>query len=169
MKGELGILLTLMIQATLLTFCMAQEVDNGNALAKQDEHSWADAPAELHFRGVIRPYRRIVLRSPIDSQVLQVTSQTGQEVAPETVLVQLDTQAMEREVHLAQTQLAKIRADLKACELGLKQLDRSANQLREGREEIEQRLAFARRTQPPLGYPGRVVKNESNVMRSPHA
>ena len=163
MKGRLGILLALVLHATLLTFCVAQEMDNGHALAKQNEHSHA----ELHFRGVIRPYRHIVLRSPIDSQVLQVASQTGQEVAPETVLIQLDTQTMEREVHLAQTQLAKIRADLKACELGLEQIDRATSQLREGKKEVEQRLVFARRTQPPLGYPGRVVENESNVMRSP--
>ena len=167
MKSTSHLLLALVLHAALSVLVVAQEASDGGDLAESSSRQLADSDSELRFRGVIRPYRRIVLRSPVDAQVLQVAADVGQEVAAETVLVQLDTQALEREVGLAQSQLEKVRAELKACGLGLEQIDRSFDQLREGREEAEERLVFVSRPQPPPGYPGRVVNSRSDVMRSP--
>lgn len=164
MTGAIRTFLALTVLAALFTFCVAQEAA-GSDLA--EENSLTDDSATLHIRGVIRPYRRIVVRSPFNSHVLQVGVQVGQEVTAETVLVQLDSQRQEREVHLAKTQLEKIRAELKACELGLKQIARSSDQLEEGRQEAVLRLEFAHRPQPPPGYLGRVVDSEIDIIRSP--
>lgn len=167
MKATTHILFALVVHSALSVLVIAQEASDGGDLAEAGNRQLADNASELRFRGVIRPYRRIVLRSPVDSQVLQLAADVGQEVAAKTVLIQLDTQALEREVRLAQSQLEKVRAELKACGLGLEQIDRSFDQLREGRGEAEERLAFVRRPQPPPGYPGRVVNSRSDVMRSP--
>ncbi len=167
MKMTTHMLLALVLHTALLSLCIAQETNDGAVLAEPGDRYLADNSAELRFRGVIRPYRRVILRSPVDSRVLQIDTAVGQEVAAETVLIRLDTEALEQDVRLAQSQLEKVRAELKACGLGLEQIDRSSDQLREGREEAEQRLAFVRRPQPPPGYPGRVVNRRSDVMRSP--
>ena len=161
------ILLALTIQMAAISLCSAQAADDRSRAEERNEPTLADNSAELHFRGVIRPYRRVVLRSPIDSQVLQLSAQVGQAVTAESILVQLDTKSLESELRLAEEQLEKVRAELKVCQAGLKQMDRSSDQLREGRQEVEQRLDFARRPQSPPGYPGRVVNGTSDVMGSP--
>lgn len=160
MTRAIRILLTVMVHAILLTSCIAQEAGKSDRAASGDS-------AVLHLRGVIRPYRRIVIRSSIDSRVLQVGFQVGQEVTADTELVQLDLQQLEREVRLAKEQLEKVRAELKACKLGLEQIDRSSDQLRDGRHEVELRLEFTRRPQPPPAFLGRVVDRENDIMRSP--
>jgi len=166
-RGTIWTLIALAILATSVISCVAQDVGGGIEPAAESERTLTDDSAGLHFRGVIRPYRRIVLRSPIDARVLQVSAETGQAVTDGTVLVQLDTGSVEREVRLAEEQLKKIHAELKACELGLKQIDRTAEKLRDGRKEAEQRLEFASRAQTPPGFPGRVVEGNSEVMGSP--
>lgn len=166
-KTASHLLLALFLYSALSVLGFAQEARDGSELVESGNRPLVDSSSELRFRGVIRPYRRIVFRSPVDAQVLQIAADVGQEVSAETILVQLDTRALEREVRLAQSQLEKVRAELKACGLGLEQIDRSFDQLREGREEAEERLAFVSRPQPPPGYLGRVVNSRSDVMRSP--
>ena len=164
MTTTIHIVLALMMHAALVTFCFSQEADRSDLV---EDRAVRDDSAALHLRGVIRPYRRILIRSPIDSRVLQVGVQVGQEVTAETELVQLDPQQMEREVRLAKKQLEKVRAELKACKLGLEQIDRSSDQLRDGRHEIELRLEFTRRPQPPPAFLGRVVDRKDDIMQSP--
>ncbi len=163
MNSTAHLLLGIIGLAALHTCCLAQEAGVVSHVTK----SVAEDPTSLHLRGVIRPYRRIVLRSPIDSKVLQIAGETGQNVTAQTVLIQLDTRALERQLHFAEMQLEKVRAQLAACELGLKQIDASTERLRDGKEEAMVRLEFASKPQPPLGFAGRVVDSESHIMRSP--